>query len=360
MHISFDEFIDSKKWSSLKHYYSSFSNKLEQNIDPDTIKKRNKTIREWLESNREIKKVDSIVKTELKKELMNGNVVGIDGTCSTYDLTSVGFQAVIGIVAVNYRNKKNIDTIYISEPFIPYDQTSFEEIFSFAKKKKTGGEGLSTQHISSIMLYKERDFILNRSEKFKMVQGDIFPYELRYGQGRLRGLQTCLKLGRQLLSSENIVAVQASTMDPRFRLIGPALQSGEYVVLHDYYEDLNNFLNGEGSTSSAHFNPDDKREFSLFINDVKNKFCVGMYKSGKSKRGYVFYAPKKNLDEMINLLMADSEYQPIRGFPLLLDYADSICSKLISSKDFRRQVENKLALHDLLEVELSERELRRK
>lgn len=361
MPYTFDQFLNSDQWVSLSDHYSKFNSKLEQNLDTSSISKKIATIRKDLISENKIKKGNADLIKQLKKELIVGNVVAIDGTCANYDLAIAGFQARIGIVAINYQNYKSGYTIYISEPYIPYDKETTESILSYAKEKKSGRAGLSASHVTSIMLYKERDFILDRKEKYKMIQGDIFPYELRYGQGRLRGLSTCLSLGRKLLQSKDIVATQTTTSDPMLRFIGLALNEGEYVELQDYYDELEVFLTGGDDYSrAAHFNESDKDEFKRFIDDARNTFKIGLYKAYGSKRAYVFYAPKSNLETMVNLLFADASYQPIRGFPLLLDYADSICTRLLSAQDFNKQIEWKLAKKKILEVEINEKTLRRR
>ncbi len=361
MLYTFDQFLQNDKWTSLQEHYSDFNLKLEDNINTALVNNRKDEVRKTLIKENRIRKANPTLINDLKKELVAGNVVAIDGTCANYDLTIVGFQARIGIIAINYKNYKSGYTIYISDPFIPFDKETVKEILTYAKEKKAGRSGLSQSHVTSIMLYKEREFILNREEKYKIVQGDIFPYELRYGQGRLRGLSTCLKLGRKLLSANNIIATQTTTSDPLYRILGLALEEGEYFVLGDYYDDLETFLTGgDDERRAAHFNEGDTSEFKRFVEDVRNKFRVGLYKAIGSKRAYVFYAPTNNLETMVNLLFADSSYQPLRGFPLLLDYADSICTRLLSASDFYKQIEWKLAKKKILEVEINEKSLRRR
>jgi len=242
MEYSFDQFLRDEQWTSLKDHFTSFSTKLEENINAALINNKREVIRKKLQEKYGIKKRSAQLQKELKEELLEGNVVAVDGIYADYDLTTAGFQARIGIIAINYKNIKSGYTIYISDPFIPYDKDDFEQIFRYATQKKSGKVGINSSHIKAIMLFKERDFVLKRQEKYKMVQGDIFPYELRTGQGRLRGLSACLRLGRDLLSTNKIVATQTTTNDPRLRLVGVALDPGEYIELNDYYDDLNTFL----------------------------------------------------------------------------------------------------------------------
>lgn len=362
MTYSFEDFLKSDQWTDLNKHYLNFNQTLESNISNNINVHQREVIRGKLKDR--IKKVNPEKMSFLKEELLSGNVVAVDGTCANYDLLTVGLQARIGIIAVNYKNKKTEHTLYISEPFIPYEKENYEEIMEYAIKKKKGKTGISSLHVTAVMLYKEREIVIGRPEKYKMIQGDIFPYELKTGQGRLRGLNACLKLGRKILTTENVVATQTTSSDPAFRLLGNALDPGEYIEIYDYYDNLTEFLLGDGESDThsfaARFNPSDKEAFELFISDARGKFSVGIFKGVNSNRAYVFYAPTKNLDTMVNLLFADSSFQPMRGFPLLLDYADTICSRLLSGQDFKKQVEAKLARKKILDFELNEKTTRRR
>jgi len=357
MAMNFENFLDNSNWKPMVEHFKTFPDSLEKNIEIAIKNDKSKELRQWLKDHYSIKQENKELQESLRKELFSGNVIATDGTCVECDLIT-GFQARIAIVSVNYRNNKAEYVTYISEPFIDYSKNDITDQLKQMQQKGAGQSGLTSSHIRSIMLFKERDFALNRKEKYKMVQGDILPYELRTGQGKLRGLDACLNLGRKLLNDENILAVQANTARPDLRWVGTALESGEYVELYDYYNELNTFLEGGEYTSKAHFNEDDAKTFRDFNEDVKGRFSIGMYKV--KNRAYVFYACKKNFDTMVNLIFADSQFQSLRGFPLLLDYADIICSRLFSASDFKKMVEVKLAKKNKLEIDIEERSLRRR
>lgn len=359
MSYIFEDFLADNKWLPLNDHLKSYSDNLEKNIATSSIthKKLKQKLRSHLVEKYEIKRFDQRKIDDLKKELYRGNVVGVDGTYSEADFIT-GFQARIGIISTNYFNKRATYTATISSPFILEDSKDIREQLKYLNLKGAGKVGITSSHIRAVMLFKERDFVLNRPEKYKMVQGDILPYELRTGQGRLRGLRACLKLGRKLLDDEYVVGVQTSTGRPILRWLGTALGEGEYVELYDYAKILDSFLEGDDFTQPAHFNPQDYSDFKDFNNDVRKKFSVGLYKV--KKRAYVMHASTQRFDEMVHLVYADSAHQPLRGFPLLLDYADILCAKLFSTRDFERLVHAKMAKQNLLESEISERTLRRR
>jgi len=361
MRDSFEKYLDDNQWKTLKEHFPEFSQKMEQNITLALKKDNIKEVRRLLKTKGyNFKKENLTLQVELKKELYSGNVVAVDGTYVDADLLT-GFQARIGIVSVNYKNNKAEYVTYISEPFIDYTIADVEEQINYLKKKGVGKMGLKSAHIRAIMLFKERDFILKRKEKYKIIHGDILPYEMKTGAGRLRGLNACLDLGRKLLNNKNLIAIQTSTKRPLWRYVGRALRSGEFIEICDYSRLLQIFLDGEeeeGYAGRAHFNEQDRQFFRHFIEDIKNKYMVGLYKV--KNRAYVFYAPKENIEEMINLVFLDSKYQPLRGIPLLLDYADIICSKLFAATDFKKIMEMKLAKKGIIDYEIDEKILRRR
>lgn len=359
MNYSFDNFLESNKWLPLDDHFKSYSSNLENNISVSVrnLRKLKKNLRKELIGKFDVKKFDKSLVNKYKGELYSGKAVGVDGTCSNIDLIS-GFQARIGIISVSYSNKKVTYSATISEPFVLEDTTDIKEQLKYLRLKGSGKIGITSSHIRAIMLFKERDFVLERSEKYKMVQGDVLPYELRTGQGRLRGLNSCLKLGRRILDDDYLVGVQTSTSRPELRWLGTALNEGEYVELYDYTKLLDAFLEGDDFTQPANFNSHDYSDFKDFSNDVRNKFSVGLYKV--KKRSYVMYASKEKFNDMAHLVYADSSHQPLRGFPLLLDYADILCTRLFSTREFISMVNSKLAKKRLLESEINERTLRRR
>ena len=353
MFKTFDDFINKSQWVDIISHYKSISKTIEENINSTLEKEKAnfEKLRAFIRQNYTICKINENLLKDCKKELISGNIVGVDGTYITVDFTT-GFQARIGIVATNYKNSRQSYTTYIYEPFIDYTKEDIMEQLKELKKKYEHHERINSMQIRAVMLFMERRIVLGRPEEYKLVQGDIFPYELRTGQGKLRGLNTCLSLGEQLLTNRKIIAIQTSTTDPRLRYLGRGLESGEYVVLYDYCYVLNDYL------ETAHFNDYDMGLFKRFIANNTGNFVLGIYKF--KKRSYVFQCHKENVERLIHIVFADSSFQPVRGYPLLLDYADIVCSKMLSASDFKHQLEVKLAKHEELEYDIDESILRRR
>lgn len=356
----FTDFIEKDKWKSLLVHFRDYPQLLERSIS-DALKKeksRSQDRRKYFETKFKIKKITTAQLEKAGEELMESKVVGVDGTLAEYTVSGSGIYARIGVVATTYNQKKAevLEQDFYDE-FIPYDVKNIpveDELNQLRDLVKKDGI-MKRTHIEGIMLYKEREMAFRRGEKWKLVQGEIFPYRLRIGLGYLRALQPTLKLMQEIFESKNVIAVQGTTKDdPVYALLGAALKDGEYVEIRTYDRDLLDFL------GSAHFTDvsGDEKALKSFISDYANLYVRGMYKI--KKRAYTFYAHKDVFDEAAAIIMRDSSFRPMRGFPLLLDYSDIICSKLVSASDFKRQIEYKLAKFGALEENKDEHDIRQR
>ena len=356
----FTDYIDVTKWQQLIDHFVEYSDLLESSIH-EAIEKESRRVKErrkYFEKRFDIKNVTRKQLSDAEILLINSKVVGVDGTFAEYQVSSYGIYARIGIVATTYNQKKaEIVEQDFFDRFIPYDvsNVSVEEELNILRDLVKKDGILKRTHIEGIMLYKEREMALRRSEKWKLVQGEIFPYGLRMGLGYLRALQPTLELMREIFQAKNVIAVQGTTKDdPVYAKLRAALRDSEYVRIQTYDNDLLDFL------KAAHFTDvsGDEKALSSFIVEFASQYIKGMYKV--QNRAYTFYAHKDVFDDAAGIIIRDSMFRPMRGFPLLLDYADIICSKLVSASDFKRQVEYKLAKFGALEENKDEHDLRQR
>ena len=350
----FEDFIQPEKWKDLETHFRTSSTELEINIK-DTVKSEQGLrvrARKYLQEKKKIKKVTEKELKEAEKLLFGSKVCAADGTYASVNLSTTGIKGQIGIVTTSYVNKRTDYVSYFFEPLINVQAKEFIEVLEARRRMRDQNENISPSHIKAIMLYMERRKILDRKEPWKMVNGDVFPYELKIGQGRLRGLKTCLDLGRELFNHPFLIGIIARSRDYVLNTLSLGLNALEYVDIKSYKDELDNFL------INAHFNETDMKMFRNFNEDYGNKMRVGIYKA--KKRSYIFFAHRSNFDKAAAIIIRDSLFQPTRGYPLLLDYADSVCTKLVAASDFKKQVNFKLAKYGALEEEADEHSLRRR
>ena len=148
------------------------------------------------------------------------------------------------------------------------------------------------------------------------------------------------------------MGVIAKSTHDDYVAIGNALNKGEYVRLWSIEDDL------VGHAKSHHFEKSDRDKVMNFAHTFGKNIEVGIYRAGA--RSYVFQAHKDFFDQAAAIIMRDSQFQQIRSYPMLIDYADSLCSRVLPAHDFKRMVEFKLAKLGQFEIAISEKDLRRR
>lgn len=186
-----------------------------------------------------------------------------------------------------------------------------------------------------IMAYAERAILLHRSSApWRMGHGNPAPVELLTGSGSADLMIQGTRLIRDLVEGHRKFVFVSSEPAQRVLLtIGGALRPLEYAIVHD----LRAFIGGVIESSSFH-----SRDVSVdtswdghpltphnwlrrFRDEVAPQIVVGVYRATATAPPQVFYAHAEHAEMAAHLAIADSVLQEHRGFPLLIDLADSTC-----------------------------------
>jgi len=331
--VKFDDFVKSEKWCDLETHMKTYDEQIEKDLARLSLENKNiqEEARKYLEAEFKVKKVPEEKLKWAEEILFGGEVCGIDGTCSTYPMQS-GIRCRIGVAATTYKNRRTEGIVFISEQQVKTEETNVIEIL---KSRKKENKLISGMLIRAIMFYMERYKALERPEKWLWFNGPLVPYELRTGIGKMRALDTCLKICEEIIKRRTVAGVVAKSTHDELVSLGLALNPCEYVRLRSFEEDLLDYL------EEAHFNPQDYKRMKEFIEKFGCQIDVGLYRG--ISRSYVFHAHKDFFDDAASLIIKDSLFQPLRSYPMLIDYADSLCTRLLASSDFRRIIDHKLA-----------------
>jgi hypothetical protein len=286
--------------------------------------------------------------------LMSGCVVGVDGTVSRYRLMS-GLRCQIGVVAVNYVGEQIKHSFFISEANLrDRPEDALERVAARTD------DDLPEMAIRGLMLYREREAGLDPKfeGKYVMLHGPLLPFELMSGLGRLRALETTLELLRRLGREKRFFSIISSTAYQDYLTFGRAIERGQYLTASSYT--LGHHLaNSSGFLAYREkWRDEERRTVEEFLRDYAETILIGVLRVGE--RPYVFHAPREIFDLAAAILARDAMLQPQKGFPLLLDYADTLCSQYFPGGDFRRIMDWELARHGAYLSEAPERELRMK
>ncbi|MFX1487029.1 MAG: hypothetical protein ACFFBS_08060 [Promethearchaeota archaeon] len=350
---SFRDLVYSKDWSNFEGYLEKSDKIIEQDIK-DSVERKRQLKKELLSDPNFKKRIKTPSKEDLewaKNELFKSNVCAVDGTISNYNMAT-GTRCRIGVVATSYRNDRVERVIFISErKFAEESKTAMEHFSNLLKD-----HDMTNILLRAIMLFEERNIVLQRDEKWKFVHGPLIPFELRTGRFKKYkdALEVSLELAEELVEATNVIGVISSTRRLNLLNAGEVLDRFEYMDCGSLIAEWDDYL------EKAHFKKEDEEMMKDFGDKSVSKIKIGLYKVGD--KPYVFEAHKDVFDKAAALIIQDSSYQSLRGFPMLIDYADAICSKLLAAGDFRRKIEFKMAkVHpSVLGSEIEETRTRRR
>jgi hypothetical protein len=118
--------------------------------------------------------------------------------------------------------------------------------------------------------------------------------------------------------------------------------------------DIENMLDTGGYRNESGVRP----LMQSFAHDVASKIVVGLYRVWEAAPPYLFYAHVDNAEMAAHIAMADSLLQEHRGFPMLIDLADNVCTTTFGLDTFLPSVQTVYAEQGQPFKYLGERETR--
>ncbi len=199
------------------------------------------------------------------------------------------------------------------------------------------GEQISALARRGIMAYAERAILLGKSSRpWRMGHGNPAPYEILTGSGDMRLLEKGLLVLRSLLLGHRRFVFVPSTTALRGRLfptIGNALRPLEYAVIDSTYESMRRVV------ENGHYAKKYRDLAMGFVEDAGHEILIGAYRASSVAPGQVFFGHRDHIHEAALIAMADSVLQEHRGFPMLIDLADTSCRSMMGADGFGPTVE---------------------
>lgn len=289
-----------------------------------------------------------------EKLLTEGSVVGVDGTMAKYQLLS-GVRCQIGIVAVNYQGEQIRHSFFISQASL---REEAENVLERISQRAESEDNLSDMHMRGLMMYREREAGMNRKfdGKYIIYHGPLLPFELMSGLGRLRALDITLDLLKKVVSSKRAISIISTTSFKDLSYFGLAIDKGQYLTHPNFNMEYHLMNTSDFLTWSNKWREEERNKVTDFIKDYASQIQIGVIKIGD--RPYVFNAHKDIFDLAAGIIARDSMFQKEKGFPLLIDYADNLCTEYFSNSQFNQMMDWELAKTDMYLRESGERRLR--
>lgn len=355
--VTFADLLKQRRWDDYTSFIAEAPSVYASELEDDLRRESDIRARlrdEVLSKHFSVRKFEKLL-PKAEHLLFNFNVVGIDGTVSRLRTLS-GLRCQIGIVAVNYHNDKLRQSYFISETALRNDES---DILDVLKNRERKNRVVSDMVVRALMLYREREVSLREEfrGKFKMLHGPLIPFELMTGLGRLRALDATLEILERIIEDKQCFSIISSTTHDDYMTLGSALLPGEYVLDEKatYGDDIesNEDFMAEGKWRTAEL-----ERVRNFLQRFACNIQVGIIKV--SQRPYIFHAHRENFDTAAAIIARDSLLQREKGFPLLIDYADTLCSGYFPPGDFTSLLSYKLAAHGSFLAETPEQSLRLK
>ena len=281
-----------------------------------------------------------------RKLLFNGGVEACDGTVAPFDTLPVTITQ-IGVCLVSYSGDQGswVHRIYRRD-LRSSGKNPVEEALEILEKRRQRGaidqdnnrDRLTSLAQRGIMAYAERAVLLERSDAvWRMGHGNPTPYELVTGSGMKELLKAGLNLMRRLiLDHKKFVFIPSSVSARELLTIGNALQPLEYAIVDTNEGNL-------ARIAAGHYRGDGwgklSDEVQDFVKECGPKVVIGLYRSSEFSPCQVFYAHVDHAHEAALIAMADSVLQEHRGFPMLIDLADGLCSTIFSAGSFSASIQ---------------------
>lgn len=287
--------------------------------------------------------------------LHEGRVVGIDGTVSKYRTYS-GMRCQIGVVAVNYSGQQIKRSFFVSEASF---RKPVEDVIATVARRNTAEDQISDMVVRALMLYREREAGLDPrfNDRYVMFHGPLLPFELMTGLGKWRALEATLTLLERLISEKRFFSVISTTAYQDYLTFGRAIDKGQYLTA-SHYTVGHHIADNKDFMAREKWREDEFERVSRFLRNYAEQIWIGVIRV--SERPYVFHAHKDIFDKAAAIIARDAMHQREKGFPLLIDYADTLCSHYFSSADFNNMMEFELAKHGEYLSEVPEQRLRLK
>lgn len=274
--------------------------------------------------------------------LFTGAVEAADGTIAMHDtLPLTVVQIGVGLVSYHGDQGTWMHRLFRRDARAHVSGDPADEVLYLLNARNrrgafgrdAAGDALSSLARRSLMSYAERAALLHKSTaRWRIGHGAPVPLELLTGPDAfMAGSADVLR--SLLLDHRRVVFVPSTPAERLWLTLGTALESLEYAVL-ETLEDRLIAMVERGHRAGANM-----AQALTIARELGPTLVMGIYRASRHAPGQLFYAHAEHVHEAALIAMADSVLMEHRGFPLLIDLADYICTAHFSAGAFAAGVE---------------------
>jgi hypothetical protein len=156
------------------------------------------------------------------------------------------------------------------------------------------------------------------------------------GSGMAELLDKSIELLSRLILDHKKFLFVPSTSKRWLLTLGNALRPLEYAIIDSAESDLRRLID------QGHYTGEWKTvlpKVKQFVSDAGSKTIVGAYRASAIAPPQLFYAHEDYVHEAALIAIADSALQEHRGFPMLIDLADTVCRATFGSESLMAPIQ---------------------
>ena len=277
--------------------------------------------------------------------LFTGQVECCDGTSIVHDTLPLTVSQV-GVCLVSYAGRQNtwvrrtFRRDLNVEPPDPVDDVV--EALARRERRSSDMNGrydqLSLLARRAVMTYGERGILRKEGGgNWYLGHGTALPWEMLTGSGSMRLLDHALRvLEWQWLEHKRAVYVPSSA-DRMLLTIGDALRPLEYALIESGEHAAQHVVD------RGHYESGARGRVEEFVRTVGPQLVVGVFRASAMAPAHVFHAHRDYAHLAARIAIADSALQEHRGFPVLIDLADTVCRTTFGGGAFLSALESAYA-----------------
>lgn len=273
--------------------------------------------------------------------LFNGGVEACDGISLVHDTIPLTITQ-IGVCLVSYNGQQGAwaHRLFRRDLRARSADPVDEVMTLLERREKREAQGQGADSISElarrgIMAYAERAILKDKSTaQWRMGHGNPAPYELLTGLWASHNdrMRVALDLIEWYVQHKRFVFVPSAPRKRHWLMIGNALKPLEFAIIQTLQPDIEYII------EHGHYR-ETKKAMEAFCRDVAPQIVVGLYRVWEGAPPYMFYAHVDYAEMAAHIAMADSMLQEHRGFPMLIDLADTVCSTTFGMDTFTPNIQ---------------------
>jgi hypothetical protein len=276
--------------------------------------------------------------------LFNGGVEACDGTSVVHDTIPLTITQ-IGVCLVSYNGQQGTwaHRLFRRDLRARLNDPVQEVLTVLERREKREAQGQGADSISElarrgIMAYAERAILKDKSNaQWRMGHGSPAPYELLTGlwSSQSDRIRLSLDLIEWYVDYKRFVFVPSAPRKRHWLMIGNALNPMEFAIVQTLEPEIRHMIDFGGYRKESGVLP----AMEEFCSGLAPKIVMGLYRVWEGAPPFLFYAHADCAEVAAHIAMADSMLQEHRGFPMLIDLADTVCSTTFGFDAFVHSVQ---------------------